>query len=153
MDFQSYDEYMRATLGYPSMNSQMNMGICPNMCAMPYSNPNMMATPMGQNSSCNLDRFYPDSYTIIYPLVVSTCRNASMPFTEDMINRMTDDIYDKAVADSRISIDINIDVEKRETSSDRVVQRPPKRPRRNRFLRDFIKVLLLRELIGGRPRF
>jgi len=32
--------------------------------------------------------------------------------------------------------------------------RPPRKPRRNPFLNDLIRILILRELIGGgRPRF
>ena len=166
MDYQSYDDYMRNTLGFSSMNSPMGMQgtscpnmNCQNMCITPYSNmsSNQM---MWQDSSCDLERMYPDSYRVVYPMVVSTCRNVSMPVTEDMIDRMTDDIYDRAVADGRISVDINVEIENREdgkNSEDRqMMNRPPRRRRRNRIFRDLIRILLLRELIGRRtgfPRF
>ena len=114
---------------------------------------------MWQDSSCDLERMYPDSYRVVYPMVVSTCRNVSMPVTEDMIDRMTDDIYDRAVADGRINVDISVELETREDSKEedrQMINRPPRRRRRNRFFRDLIRILLLRELIGRRqgfPRF
>ena len=71
-------------------------------------------------------------------------------------DRMTDDIYDRAAADTRINIDINIEVESRNDSDSRQIsnvlsQRRPRR--RNRFFRDLIKILLLRELLRRRQRF
>ena len=162
MDYQSYDDYMRNTLGFSSMNSPMGMQgtscpnmNCQNMCITPYSNmsSNQM---MWQDSSCDLERMYPDSYRVVYPMVVSTCRNVSMPVTEDMIDRMTDDIYDRAVADGRINVDISVELETREDSKEedrQMINRPPRRRSRNRFFRDLIRILLLRELIGRRPGF
>ena len=162
MDYQSYDDYMRNTLGFSSMNSPMGMQgtscpnmNCQNMCITPYSNmsSNQM---MWQDSSCDLERMYPDSYRVVYPMVVSTCRNVSMLVTEDMIDRMTDDIYDRAVADGRINVDISVELETREDSKEedrQMINRPPRRRRRNRFFRDLIRILLLRELIGRRPGF
>lgn len=146
MDYQNYNDYMENLLGYPNRN-------CPGMCMnnqTPYQN-------MYQSND-DLEEMYPDTYRIIYPMVVSACNmvNVDMPITESMINRMTDDIYDRAEADSRITIDINIEVENREEDDSRQIsedtrQRRPRR--RNRFLRDFIRVLLLRELLGRRRRF
>ena len=162
MDYQSYDDYMRNTLGFSSMNFPMGMQgtscpnmNCQNMCITPYSNmsSNQM---MWQDSSCDLERMYPDSYRVVYPMVVSTCRNVSMPVTEDMIDRMTDDIYDRAVADGRINVDISVELETREDSKEedrQMINRPPRRRSRNRFFRDLIRILLLRELIGRRPGF
>lgn len=162
MDYQSYEDYMRNTLNYSGMGSPMGMQgtscpnmNCQNMCITPYSNmeSNQM---MWQDSSCDLERMYPDSYRVVYPMVVSTCRNVSMPVTEDMIDRMTDDIYDRAVADGRINVDISVELETREDSKEedrQMINRPPKRRRRNRFFRDLIRILLLRELIGRSPGF
>lgn len=146
MNYQSYDDYIRSLLGYP--NTNMN---CPNTCmssATPYQNMNQF--------SDDLERMYPDTYRIVYPMVVSACNAVTMPVTEDIINRMTDDIYDRAVLDSRISIDINIEIENRDDSNsrqnpDNFSQRRPRR--RNRFFRDLIRILLLRELLRRHQRF
>lgn len=144
MAYQSYDDYMRNILGYPNMN-------CSNMCMnnqTPYQN-------MYQSSN-SLERMYPDTYRIVYPMVVSACDMVNTPITEEMLDKMTDDIYDRAATDSRINIDINIEMESREDDESRQIsddlrQRRPRR--RNRFFRDLIRILLLRELLGRRQRF
>lgn len=145
MDFQSYDDYMRSVLGCSNTT-------CHDTCMStitPYQN-------MDQ-AYYDLERMYPDTYRIIYPMVVSSCNMVTMPITEDMLNRMTDDIYDRAEADGRINIDINVMSRAEEESnynrqiSEDVRQRRPRR--RNRFLRDLIRILILRELFGRRQRF
>lgn len=144
MNYQSYDDYMRSVLGYSSMN-------CPSMGM------NMQTPYQDMYQACDdLERMYPDTYRIVYPMVVSACDMVTMPVTEDMVDRMTDDIYDRAANDSRISIDINVEMETREESNDRQIsgetrQRRPRR--RNRFFRDLIRILLLRELLRRRRRF
>lgn len=62
MEYQSYNDYMRNVLGYSNMN-------CPNMCTN-------MPTPYQNNMyqfSDDLERMYPDTYRIVYPMVVSAC--------------------------------------------------------------------------------
>lgn len=159
MNYQNYDDYMRNTLGFSGMNQSMgmpyggcaNMG-CAGMCQNPYTN---MANSMWQNQSCNLENLYPDSYRVIYPMVVASCRNVRMPITEDTIERMVCDIYDKAVSNTKISVSLTAETTNRESSEDRQMpNRPPRKPRKNPFLNDLIRILILRELIGGgRPRF
>lgn len=91
MNYQNYDDYMRNTLGFSGMNPSMgmpyggctNMG-CTGMCQNPYTN---MANSMWQNQSCNLENLYPDSYKVIYPMVVASCRNVTMPIAEDTIEK------------------------------------------------------------------
>lgn len=139
MDYQNYDDYMRSVLGYSNMN-------CSNMCMnsqMPYQN-------MCQSDD-DLERMYPDTYRVVHPMVVSACNmvNINMPITESMIDNMTNDIYDRAEADGRIKIDIDIEVQNRESEDSR--QMRPRR--RNRFFRDLIRILLLRELLRRRRRF
>lgn len=145
MNYENYEDYMRNVLGYSTNMNYSNM--CMNN-QTPYQN-----IYLAPNS---LERMYPDTYRIVYPMVVSACNMVNMPITEEMLDRMTDDIYDKAIADSRINIDINIEVESREDNdsrqlSDESRQRRPRR--RNRFFRDLIRILLLRELLGRRTSF
>lgn len=153
MDYQNYDDYMRNVLGFSNMN-------CPNYPNM-YMNSQMPFQTMNMNQFCDsLERMYPDTYRVIYPMVVSACNNVTMPVTEDMLDAMTNDIYDRAEMDDRINVDINISIENRQDSnasqdvSESRQQGGIRRPRRrNRFLRDLIRILLLRELIGRRSRF
>ena len=120
---QSYNEYMRSVLGSSYI-------------------------PTGSD---DLERMYPDVYRVVYPMVRSACDNVRMPITEEMLDNMTDDIYDRVEADGRINVEISFEVRSEESQE----TRQPRPRRRNRFLRDLIRILLLRELLGRRrrPRF
>ena len=103
MDFQNYDDYMRNTLGFSSTVTPMGIPNtnysninCSNMCMNPYSN--ITSTQMWQDISCNLEKMYPDSYNAIYPMIISVCRTITLPITEDTLNSIVNDIYDKAGA-------------------------------------------------------
>lgn len=144
MNYTSYDEYMRSVLGYPDMRMNMN------------SNINMMNQCDNFNPySDDLERMYPEVYRVVHPMVCRACDNVTMPVTEDMLDSMTDDIYDRVEADGRINIEVTVEAEFRDTESNssesRQMSRPRPRPRRrNRFLRDLIRILLIRELLGRR---
>ncbi len=145
MNYENYEDYMRNVLGYRTNMNYSNMYM---NNQTPYQN-----MYLATNS---LERMYPDTYRIVYPMVVSACNMVNMPITEEMLDRMTDDIYDRAIADSRINIDINIEIESREDNNSRQLsdesrQRRPRR--RNRFFRDLIRILLLRELLGRKTSF
>lgn len=150
MEYQNFDN-MRNTMGYSNMN-------CPNMCMnmqMPFQNINP--------SYDALERMYPDTYRIIYPMIVSVCNVATEPFTEEMLDRMTDDIFNRIVADPRINIDMDSETissannPSNERTNDPATRNDPMPKRdtrnRNRFFRDFIRILLIRELLGRRPIF
>ena len=87
-------------------------------------------------------------------MVCFACDNIRTPVTEQMVDMMTDDIYDRVEADGRINIDISVEVRDTKTNKEETEENRQRRPRRrNRFLRDLIRILLLRELIRRRPRF
>ncbi len=158
---QSYDDYMRSFLGYPAdgyrgagfnMNSMNNMGNMNTMGMNSMSN-------MGMNSMWNmsgsenmhmmdadLESLYPETYRVVYPMVCSACDRIQLPTTninDEMVTRMTDDIYDRVESDGRINIEVTVEVRDGEKETR---QRRP----RNRFLRDLIRILLLRELFRRR---
>ena len=143
MNYQNYDEYMRSVLGYPNMGRSMN----PNMSQPMFQFSNM------EIYSDDLERMYPEVYRVVYPMVCFACDNVRTPVTEGMVDMMTDDIYDRVEADGRINVNmyfedrnIQSDIEDRQEDRQRM-------PRRNRFLRDLIRILLLRELLRRRRRF
>ena len=141
MNYQDYDEYMRSLMGYPSMRTSMNQPMNPGMTQ--FSNMDACAD--------DLERMYPETYRVIYPMVCFACDNIRTPVTEETVDMMTDDIYDRVEADGRINIDISVEVRNNEETQENRQRRPR---RRNRFLRDLIRILLLRELIRRRrPRF
>ena len=140
----NYDEYIRNLMGYPNM---MNASMSPTMFT--YQN-------MDTCSDEDLERMYPETYRVIYPMVCFACDNIRTPVTEETVDMMTDDIYDRVEADGRINIDISVEVRNSQSNSEGIQenrqQRMPRR--RNRFLRDLIRILLLRELLRRRrPRF
>lgn len=130
MNYQNYDEYMRSLIGYPNMRASMS----PTMFSM-------------NTSSDDLERMYPEVYRVVYPMVCFACDNIRTPVTEEMVDMMTDDIYDRVEADGRINIDISVEVRNDEETQENRQRRPR---RRNRFLRDLIRILLLRELLRRR---
>lgn len=40
-----------------------------------------------------LEKFYPETYNVIYPLIHSACNNFSGPITEENLEKLTNDIY------------------------------------------------------------
>lgn len=176
---QTYDDYMRSVLGYSnidgyrmnpmsnmgmnSMNTMGNMGMnsMNTMGNMGMNSMNTMSN-MGMNSmntqdmNCeDIERLYPEVYRVVYPMVCSACDKIQFPnapVTDEMVTRMTDDIYDRVEADGRINIEVNVTTEVREASnnSDSSIETRQRRRPRNRFLRDLIRILFLRELFRRR---
>ena len=141
---QTYDEYIRSVLGYSNLDG--------------YRNNNYFNMPdQSLYSSDDLEQMYPEVYRIVYPMVCSACDRIQFPntpITEDMVTQMTDDIYDRVEADSRINIEINITADTSENNDRQVSNESRQRIRpRNRFLRDLIRILLLQELFRRRRRF
>ena len=160
---QSYDDYMRSVLGYSNfdgyrmntMNNMNTMGMnSMNMNNMGMNSMNMSNMGMNtQDMSCeDIEQLYPEVYRVVYPMVCSSCDRIQFPnapVTDEMVTRMTNDIYDRVEADGRINIEVSVEVrgesENRQTSTETRQRRP-----RNRFLNDLIRILLLRELFRRR---
>lgn len=128
-----YEQYMRNVLGYQAMNN--------NTYDMYYDNWDMsnMAS-MNNIQMQELENYYPEIYTIVYPMVQRACSQNTRPITRELIDNMTDEIYysieDKEMLENR---------NKEEKGEDRQI-------RRNTNLNDLIRILILRELLG-RPGF
>ncbi len=140
MNYQNYDEYMRNIMGYPNM--------CGSMSPSMFSHSNMDTC-----SDDDLERMFPEVYRVVYPMVCFACDNIRAPVTEEMVDMMTDDIYDRVEADGRINVEISFEFRSSESNNKNVRETRQRRPRRrNRFLRDLIRILLLRELLRRRRR-
>ena len=169
-----YEEYMRNSLGYnmPMMNmNQMGMNQM-NMNEM-YESEN--------NFSCNqvVDDMYPEIYRIIYPMVCKACMAVDENISEDLVSRMVNEIYMnvenmECMQETRgSSISVSPQASKSSksdltntsrtgsglsssSSSSSVSSsvRQQETRQRNPLLRDLIRILVLRELLGnpGRPR-
>ena len=171
-----YEEYMRNSLGYnmPMMNmNQMNTN------PMNINNMNEMYESEN-NFSCNqaVDDMYPEIYKIIYPMVCKACMAVDENISEDLVSRMVNEIYMNVEnmetiqecrgASISVSPQTNKSSKGEALNSSRIgsissssssvnsslSSRQQETRQRNPLLRDLIRILVLRELIGnpGRPR-
>lgn len=161
-----YEEYMRNSLGYNQM-PMMNM----NQMNMNYMMPEMYETE--GNFMCaqtSVEDMYPEIYRIIYPMICKACMAVNENVTEDLVSRITNEVYMniehmEIVNETRsssisVSPQSNKNVKndslsnKTNSSSNNSSSNVRQETRqRNPILRDLIRILVLRELIGnsGRP--
>ena len=92
MDNELYDEYIRSVLGYSPVNN-MDMDI------------NKM-----QNSISNteLEKYYPEIYKIVYPMIKTKCNNCRGTVSRDEIENMVDEIYFAIEQDDTVNVNINV---------------------------------------------
>ena len=182
---ESFDEYIRSILGYPSTGMGRNMyGMESTMTSMGNNMPNMMSNAMPSTmSNSELEACYPEIYKVVYPMVSTACKNNTRPITKELVDNMTNEIYFAIEGNDNVTInlqtgDTNMPVQNRNsstinntnsannvnTSETRKDEATPTssgenrgenrqfRPIRNRTLRDLIRILIIRELLG-RPGF
>lgn len=140
-----YEDYMRSVLGY-TPNRMQDTYVMEDY----YSNNNF-------NPNNNLELMYPDLYKKIYPLVCKECKNLTSPLTEDVLENMTNNVYNSIEIDFKFETSTKVEV-KREESKNNNMRETESRQRRpqNDILRDLIRILILRELLGRdhiRPPF
>lgn len=78
----------------------------------------------------SLERFYPEIYRLLYPMIKTACMRNTKPITIETINEMVKDIYLNFSGDDNLA----------EVTENRALSN-------NFLLRDLIKILLIRELI------
>lgn len=127
----SYEEYMRSVLGYRPMYGNDNI-YEPN----DYYIMQTTTSPAMQENQC--DEMYPEIYHKIYPLICKECRSVNTQLTNELLEKMTENVY------QAIEIDLKIETKN-------VRQEDRQFGGRNNFLRDLIRILILKELLGGRP--
>ncbi len=159
----NYEEYIRSILGYPyTTNFNANT-----MYSARYPETNET------NMRNDLEDCYPEIYKIIYPMVRKACEGNMRANTREEIERMTDEIYSAIEDNNQINVNINLGntvsttntnrMENRNTVKQDDIQRKisekqvvenrdieaqsRRRPTHNN-LRDLIKILLIRELLG-----
>lgn len=123
-----------------------------------------------------LETCYPEIYKVIYPMVKKACEANTKPVCQELVENMTDEIY--MAIEGRQELEININLQNEITSEQncdrsqavnpkaetKVAQKVSSRKTEdlekqtktenresrqfNRGLRDLIKILILRELLG-----
>lgn len=147
-----YEEYMRNVLGYQPMDNTYNYDM--------YYDNSEMGNMLNMSAMSNMQRqelenCYPEIYRIVYPMIQKACAQNFNSLTREQIDKMTDEIY-FAIEDREMMENRNKD-EKTAKSAETTENRQT--TFRNPNLRDIIRILLLRELLGrpgfpgGRPPF
>lgn len=170
-----YEEYMGNLMGYNGMQ-MMNM----NQTNTNQMNMNQMTEMYESENMCNqmsVDDMYPEIYRIIYPMVCKACMAVNENISEDLVSRITNEIYmnvenaegvhetrgssisvtpqaSKSSKSDSLSSRTGSSLSSSSTNSGVLSSRQQETRQRNPLLRDFIRVLVLRELLGnpGRPR-
>lgn len=157
---ETYDEYIRSILGYPSLNSYENN-------IQDYRNQNMNINyntgfDMNGISENDLENCYPEIYKIIYPMVTTRCNNIGANITKEDIENITDEIYNALdgidntqKTSTTNSNNTRIAGKKTEPKTNETTDENRETRQYNRNLRDLIQILLIRELLRrrrpGRP--
>ena len=153
MYYNPYEDYMRNSLNY-NTNPMMNM------MQEPYESENTFTY-----EEMNVDDMYPEIYRMVYPMVCKACMNVQDNITEDLVSRLTNEIYtnleNEEAAQENRSIGnhstaqtgkaIRVENTNAKVNTPTVNHARHEERNRNPFLRDLIRILVLRELVG-RPR-
>ncbi|MCI9015557.1 MAG: hypothetical protein HFJ53_00050 [Clostridia bacterium] len=131
----SYEEYMMRTLGYNPNNYMKDT----------YQENNYYVMPSSRNATIDyeLENLYPEVYKRVYPLVCQECLANMEIINNQKIEEMTENIYKK------IEIDFKLETKKEDRSKN--VETMENR-NKNNIIRDLIKILILREILGGHNR-
>ena len=115
---QSYEEYIRSILGYPSDKAANDIYQDYNMCGIEnYNNSEIYEMKNYNNSALyeikdynnsELQECYPEIYKIVYPMVQKACQNISTPVTKETIDELTNDIYMNIEGNNDIYLNINL---------------------------------------------
>ena len=96
----------------------------------------------------SINKLYPEIYRIIYPIIQKECSKRNITSLNDsLLDKMVDEIYNVIESDDSIN-DISAPIKNGDVRNPRI-NRPPRR--NNQLLRDLIRILLLREILGERP--
>ena len=125
----TYEEYIRSILGYPSQNMYVN------------SMPNAYVSSNVAFANREIEKYYPEIYNELYPKIKNECNSLKATPTEEQIDKMIDQIYND-FENSR-SQKVNATTLKQENREEN------RNSRNNSVLRDLIKILILRELLGN----
>ena len=202
MLYNNYEDYMRNVLGCSNMSNNpyeqsdwnyQHYNTYSSQCGNPYVNQYSNQYSNMYNNSMSLaecEQMYPEIYKVINPLVCEMCDNNNQPITEELVEQMTNRIYDNVENRVEIQNIVNLNIETRNVNSDssgnndttckcgdksvcndkcmckkenrststiseiRQQNNPTFRPRRNRLLRDLIRILILNRLFRhNRPPF
>lgn len=145
MYYQSYEDYMRDVLGYPRecQGCTYNYGMTQNR----------------RTENQDIERLYPEIYRTVYPMVCKACNQYNGEITEELVERLTNEVYANLETEQDVRSEQPKTTAKTSVNKTDVRREEETRQRRpNNTLRDLIRILIIRELLGlpnrpGRPPF
>lgn len=154
MYYQNYEDYMRSVLGYPveSQNTYLQ-----NSCyeTFPYT------SIVEEDRKKQIEILYPEIYQKLKPVICNMCENNTKSITKELIEEMTNQIYQSIEIKENAVVSIRVQTRNEEKSRSgrenrEEETRQQRRPNQDSFLRDLIKILILNQLLGndfpvGRP--
>ena len=137
----NYEEYMQNVLGY-SLRPQNTYQLPEDIYEMQRNN---------SYENMDLEGLYPDIYRMIQPMVQKVCMRATGVINEELINSMTDEVYNAMSGDTRSSNDIKKNSNDVRTNNSQNIRRVEEPRQNNYLLRDLIRILIIKELLRRRP--
>ena len=174
---ETYDDYIRSILGYPTRNQfeQYNQEPQEYQSYQEYRNPTFNTNINISGNNVELENSYPEIYKIVYPMVAKKCENMrGENITKDEIENMTDEIYYALESRNETQVNINltndvngirkannsnssvstnitkVDNRKTDVKVSEVTGTNSEKRQINGGLRDLIQILLIRELLNRR---
>lgn len=161
-----YEDYMQNFWNYPSEgyqniqntyeqypeNCQYGCNMNRNIYGYDYNYPPYFQNRGYQNrgiSENEIEELYPEIYKVVYPMVKKICNNNSRMITNDLIEEMTEEVYNSVEANNGVELNITLNNNVRGEKTNTQDTKQENRDRgRNNNLMDIIKILILRELVG-----
>ena len=121
---ESYDDYIRNILGYPSVRNniqQRNNMYNNDMCTCNMFGEDTQTTVKNmqnmQNTNQEIEECYPEIYKIVYPMVRNACAKNTKPITRRLIDEITNEIYLSIESNNEVNININLQNEVQHTGN------------------------------------
>lgn len=163
MAYNSYEEYMNSLLGKKNLALQevtIPQNIIINTEIDKIENNEVNTYDLDNNK---FESFYPDIYKIIYPMVCKRCLNVDEDITENLVEKITNEIYEAVENDEEHQerkeegVYNNFNNLKnyrnyRNMPKVEEIKTIKETRQRNYLLNDLIRILVLRELIGSGRR-
>lgn len=126
--YNSFEEYMKNVLGYK------NNDLC---CENNFQLNNMQTSSLNimEPTMNNID-LYPEIYIKANPLVISRCKQITSRPTNELVSQIVDEIYFQVAPTTEVD--------------NRVTTKELNKGRKNDFLRDLIRILVLNQLLNNR---
>ena len=125
MYYKNYEDYMRAVLGYPIERQNTYSNYSNNY--LQANNTNLVTQYMQAENSYTIANnkrynendflnFYPEIYKIVNPMVCKICENNNKPITKELIQKMTDEVYNN-LEETEITTVVNVNASFNNSSS------------------------------------